>query len=226
MKKDWINGRAAVTLGEAWEPLIDIPPVKAKVEELRAELSDWQDHDLSALALEIVLNDAALAGHVLFRGIGPDGRRVDISSTYFDPSRVKGFTLHRGFDPECNEITFAPLHDAQDGAFAQAGQQAAQEPELYHDWMEVELDCEKLAAWLREVDPDNDEAECLAWLVFERRKYPAEPVGRDAYFDAAKEQWPFLPERAFNRCWERAKRRAPTPTWDRPGPRPKTDRKL
>lgn len=226
MKKDWINGRAAVTLGGAWEHLIDIPPVKEKAEGLRADLPDWGDDDLLALALEVVLSNAGFSGHLLFRGTGPDGTRVDIPSPYFDPSRVRGFTLQRGFDPECNEITFAPLHDEQDDAFIQAGQQIAQEPELYHDWMEVELDCEKLAAWLREVDPDNSEAECLAWLASERRKYPAEPVGRDAYFDAAKEKWSDLGERAFRRCWEGAAKKVPAPAWDRPGPRGKTGRKL
>lgn len=226
MKKDWINGRAAVTLGEAWEHLLLIPPVQAKAEDLRTELPDWDNDDLLALALEIILNDAALTGHFLFRGSGPDRRRVDIPATYFDSSRVRGFTSHRGFDPECDEITFAPLHDEQDDAFIQAGQQAAQEPELYHDWMEVELDCERLSAWLREAHPDNDEAECLAWLVSERRKYPTEPISRDIYLDAVKERWPGLQERAFRRCWERAAQRAPALAWDKPGPRRKTGRKL
>lgn len=230
MNRDWIKGRVTVPLAEAWANALSLPPLKEQATELKAELPEWPDHDREALALEIMFSNAGLNGDLEFRGIGTNGERRDIPATYFDPSRVNGFTLHRGFDAGCNEITFAALHDVQDESFEAAAQQTSQYPELYHGWREVEVVVVTLAAFLDELhSPDKArraERDCTAYLVQERKDLANAPIGREVYQDHCLEKWPGLTKRAFLRAWDKAKQKAPAPTWDRPGPRSKVTRAL
>lgn len=230
MSRDWIKGRVTVPLAEAWANAFSLPPVKERATELKAELPKWPEHDREELALEIIFSNAGVDGDLAFRGINAKGERCDIPATYFDPSRVIGFTLQRGFDAECNEITFAALHDVQDMAFQVAGQQTSQYPELYHDWREVEVVAVTLAAFLDELhSPDKArraERNCSAYLVQERKSFAQAPIGREDYQDHCLEKWPGLTKRAFLRAWNDAKQKAPAPTWDRPGPRSKVTRAL
>ncbi len=154
MSGGWFNGRDAILLGEFWEHALLLEAVSDKAKDLSNEdpllPSHWTDDDVNALALEILFSEAGLNGDLAFIGVGPDGRRVGIPSSYFNPSLRGPYTLHRGFNPDMNSITFVPLHDVQDGAFDEASRQSMEFPNLYHDWEEVEIIAEKLTLFLKE----------------------------------------------------------------------------
>lgn len=158
MAQDWVNGRRSVLLGELWGHALQLSDVREIAEEVWRELpGDWPDHDAQALALEILLSNAGLDGRLRFSGIGPNNNRASIPSTYFNPQLKRGYTSHRGFNPETNEISFAPMHDVHDEIFDAACEQAVQHPDLYHDWEEVEVEVTSLPAFLREISEDVGE---------------------------------------------------------------------
>ncbi|MEW6257787.1 MAG: hypothetical protein AB1592_17680 [Pseudomonadota bacterium] len=139
-------------LGELWGYALQQSEVREIAEGVRRELpGEWTDNDAQALALEILLSNAGLDGRLRFSGVGPDNNRASIPSTYFNPQLRRGHTSHRGFNPETNQISFAPLHDVQDEVFDAACEQAVQHPDLYHDWEEVEVEAASLSTFLREV---------------------------------------------------------------------------
>lgn len=150
--QDWINGRSSVLLSELWWYALQLSEVREIAEDVRRDLpGEWTDNDAQALALEILLSNAGLDGRLRFSGISRDGDRVSIPSTYFNPQLRHGYTSHRGFNPETNEVSFVPVHDVHDEVFDSACEQAVQHPDRYPDWEEIEVEAASLPAFLREV---------------------------------------------------------------------------